>query len=175
MSPDPRQGKVLAVCLKKEPGLPKIPAESIRLVEDHGVEGDYHAGKTIRHRYLASKDPDRPNNRQVLLVDTKILGHLNRQGIELSPGDLGENILLDGIDLMALEIGAQLEIGPALIQLTEVREPCSQLDRVHPGLENAVEGDPSSGAGPRAGMLGVILRGGNLKAGQGVAVLKDED
>lgn len=174
MSPEPIRGKVLAVCLKAEPGLPKHPADHIMLVRDHGVEGDYHAGRTIRHRYLAKKDPTQPNNRQMLLVDTKILDYLKSQGIVLRPCELGENILLDGIDLMALEIGSRLEIGPALIELTEVREPCHQLDGIRPGLQDAVRVFPGEKSTPRAGMLAVVLRGGDVKSGDPVRELSSQ-
>ncbi len=175
MKPDSTSAVVRAVCLKARPGLPKLAAEQIVLMADHGVEGDYHAGKTIRHRYLARKDPTRPNNRQVLLVDTRILGQVQGQGISLQPGELGENILIDGLDLMAQEIGTRLEIGPALIELTEIREPCSQLDGIHPGLQRAVEIHSAQGPQPQAGMLGVVLRGGTVKPGNNVKVIPDPD
>jgi MOSC domain-containing protein YiiM len=157
--------------MKAHPGLPKQEVKQITLVEDHGVEGDYHAGKTIRHRYLAKKDPTRYNNRQVLLVDKVIHKLVKEGGIQLAPGDLGENILLDGIDLMSLPIDTQLRIGPALVELTEIREPCFQLDEVHPGLERAVEGDSSQGEEPRAGMLGVVRKGGLVSPGDEVRIL----
>lgn len=171
MAPKPIQGKVLAVSLKAEPGLPKHPSEQITLLAGCGVEGDYHAGTTIRHRYLARKDPERPNNRQVLLVDLEIINHIKGLGIQLAPGELGENILVEGVDLMALEIGTCLEIGPALVELTEVREPCYQLDGVHPGLERAVEGGTDHNESPNAGMLGIVVRGGLVQPGQTVSVL----
>jgi MOSC domain-containing protein YiiM len=162
---------VLAVCLKKEPGLPKMPVEAVRLVENHGVEGDYHAGKTIRHRYLARKDPTRPNNRQVLLVDAEIIDQVEKLGIRLKPGELGENITLEGIDLMALAVGTRLQIGPALVELTEAREPCHQLDGIHPGLQDAVRTETKGQSQPRAGMLGVVLTGGMVKPGDRVRVM----
>ena len=83
-------GTVVAVCKKAEPGLPKFEVESIQLIEDFGVDGDYHAGKLVRHRYLAKKDPTQANVRQVLLVDKGIHADVARQGIELRPGMMGE-------------------------------------------------------------------------------------
>lgn len=40
----------------------------IMLIEDFGVEGDAHAGKKVKHRFLAKQDPARPNIRQVHLI-----------------------------------------------------------------------------------------------------------
>ena len=165
-------GSVLAVCLSGQPGLPKSQRSQIELVKDHGVEGDYHAGKFIRHRYLANKDPERLNNRQVLLVDMIIQKTVLSQGIQLAPGDLGENILVDGIDLMSLQIGSKLQICEAVVELTEVRDPCYQLNQVHPGLEQAVYSQIKGESKPRAGMLAVVLEGGIIKPGDQVLVLE---
>jgi MOSC domain-containing protein YiiM len=167
-----KSGSVLAVCFNPQPGLPKPQASRITLIEDWGVQGDYHAGKTIRHRYLARKDPTRPNNRQVLLVDTVIHKMVREKGIQLAPGDLGENILVEGIDLMALPVGTRLQVGSAILELTEIRDPCSQLDGVHPGLHRAVEIHTADGIQSQAGMLGVIIRGGIVRPEDTVQVIR---
>jgi hypothetical protein len=44
------RGTVVAVCKKAQPGIPKISVEAIHLMENYGVEEDYHAGKFVRHR-----------------------------------------------------------------------------------------------------------------------------
>ncbi|MEJ2447604.1 MAG: MOSC domain-containing protein, partial [Anaerolineales bacterium] len=120
----------------------------------------------------ARKDPTRPNNRQVLLVDTVIHKMVREKGIQLAPGDLGENILVEGIDLMALPVGTRLQVGSAILELTEIRDPCSQLDGVHPGLHRAVEVKTAEGLQPRAGMLGVIIRGGIIRPEDTVQVIR---
>jgi MOSC domain-containing protein YiiM len=163
-------GSVVGVCRKAEPGIPKLEVNEIRLLEDLGVEGDYHAGKFVRHRYLAKKDPTRPNVRQVLIIDTTILGYLKEQGFTLQPGWMGENIILDGISIMMLPIGTQLLIGEAIVELAEVRNPCHQLDEMQPGVLKAVE---SSGPGPdprNAGMLARVLRGGKVQLADSVSI-----
>ena len=95
----------MAVCRNAEPGLPKPVVEAIELVADHGVEGDYHAGKFVRHRYLARKDPTRPNLRQVCLVDASVFPYLAAQDIHIGPGMMGENITVTGLALMQLPAG----------------------------------------------------------------------
>lgn len=161
-------GSVVAVCKKAEPGIPKLEVKVIKLLEHLGVEGDYHAGEFVRHRYLAEKDPTRPNVRQVLIIDTTILGFLAGQGIDLQPGWMGENIIIDGISIMTLPIGTQLEIGEAIVELAEVRNPCYQLDEMHPGVLEAVK---TSGPAPdhrNAGMLARIVQGGLVHRGDPV-------
>lgn len=163
-------GSVAAVCKKNQPGIPKLEVDAIQLIENLGVEGDYHAGKFVRHRYLAKKDPTRRNLRQVLLIDTTILTYLAGLGIHLQPGWMGENIILDGIYVMNLPIGTQLDIGEAVLKISEIRNPCYQLDEMHAGVLRAVE---TSGPGPEgrnAGMMARIIRGGAVQRGDPVIV-----
>lgn len=160
---------VVAVCKKSTPGLPKLQVDSIQLVENYGIAGDYHAGKLVRHRYLAKKDPNQPNLRQVLLVDASMLAEIANQGIQLEAGMLGENIVVDGIALMTLPIGTQLEIAEALLELTEVRNPCYQLNEMHPDLLETVKSE-QVGVRHNAGILARILRGGRVQPGDCVSV-----
>lgn len=162
--------QVMAVCKKMEPGLPKEVVEAIQVLPDYGVVGDYHAGSLVRNRYLIRKDPLRPNVRQVLLSDTGIMADLHAQGIPLKPGDLGENVVLEGVAVMALLPGTQLDIGEALLEITEARAPCSQLNAVHPRLQAAVT--RAADAVPRwnAGMFARVVRGGWIRTGDAVVV-----
>ena len=160
-----RQGTVTAVCRNAEPGLPKFPASEITLIENHGVERDYHAGKFIRHRYLAKKDPSKPNHRQVLLTDTSIYRALSQRDIHLDPGMLGENIIIGGMSVMQLPIGSRLTINDVLLEITEIREPCYQLNEMHPELQDAVMPDNKDEKTWNAGMMAVVLKGGIVKSG----------
>jgi MOSC domain-containing protein YiiM len=164
------RGMVVAVCKKAEPGLPKLAAEAIELIENYGVAGDYHAGRFVRHRYLAKKDPTRPNLRQVLLADRSILSEIASKEIQLEPGMLGENITVDGIRVMALAIGTQLEIGETLVELTEVRNPCYQLNEMHPRLLKAVASKVDGQVRRNAGMMARVLQGGWVRPGDSVIV-----
>lgn len=164
------RGSVVAVCKKAKPGLPKLAVDAIYLIENYGVEGDYHAGEYVRHRYLAKKNPTKPNLRQVLLIDTTILMSLASQDIHLKPGMMGENIIVDGISVMNLSIETQIIVGKAVLEVTEVRNPCYQLDEMHPQLLKAVK---TSGIGPdprMAGMLARILKSGWVQPGDLVKV-----
>ena len=164
------RGSVVAVCKKAQPGLPKLEVAAIKLLENYGVEGDYHAGEFVRHRYLAKKDPTKPNLRQVLLIYPTILAELASQDIHLEPGMMGENIIVDDIAVMTLPIGTQIEFGEGLLEITEVRDPCYQFNEMHPRLLKAAE---TSGTKPdhrNAGMMARILKGGWVRPGDTVIV-----
>ncbi len=164
------RGSVVAVCKKADPGIPKFEVAVIQLLENYGAAGDYHAGKYVRHRYLAKKDPTKPNQRQVLLIDTSILANLASQDIHLEPGMMGENIIVNGISIMTLPIGTQIQVGEAVLEITEVRNPCYQLNESHPNLEETVK-TSGTGTDPRnAGMMARILKHGWVRPGDIVTV-----
>ena len=167
----PTSGMVVAVCCNPEPGLPKPVVDAVQLIENWGVEGDYHAGRLVRHRYLARKDPNRPNLRQVLIVDAAVFPELALRDIHIGPGMMGENITLAGIDVMQLEVGAQLAIGSAIVEVTEKRNPCYQLNGIDPRLLKAVAYKQDRQTIFKAGMMARILKGGWVRADDLVKVL----
>ena len=118
----------------------------------------------------AKKDPIKLNLRQVLLIDTTILAELASQDIDLEPGMMGENILVDGISVISLAIGTRIEVGEAVLEITEVRNPCYQLNEMHPHLLEAVK-TFGTGSDPRnTGMMTRILKSGWVRPGDTVAV-----
>ena len=126
---------VLAVHRSPTHSFSKEPALSIRLIAGLGVEGDAHAGETVKHRSRVARDPTQPNLRQVHLIHAELLDELNAAGFTVKPGDMGENITTRGLDLLALPTGTRLTTGDALIQLTGLRNPCVQLDRFQQGAD----------------------------------------
>jgi len=137
-----------------------------------GVEGDAHLGVTVQHRSRVAKDPSQPNLRQVHLIHEELLDELNAVGFQLAPGLIGENITTRGIDLLRLPRGARLHIGDcALIGVTGLRDPCRQLNDFRPGLMAAVLGRDAQGNLVRkAGIMGVVLAGGEIRAGDAIRV-----
>ena len=174
MNAYPASGTVVAVCRNSEPGLPKPIVDVVQLIENWGVEGDYHAGRLVRHRYLARKDPNRPNLRQVLIVDAAVFPELALRDIFIGPGMMGENITLEGIDVMQLEVGTHLAIGPAIVEVTEKRNPCYQLNGIDPRLLKAVAFKQDRQTIFKAGMMARILKGGRVRAGDLVQLLPTE-
>ena len=77
---------------------------------------------------------------------------------------MGENVTTRGIDLLGLPRGARLRIGPeAIVEITGLRNPCSQLDDYQRGLTAAVLGrNPDGSLIRKAGVMGVVLAGGRV-------------
>src|SRR5438128_2639117 len=113
----------------------KQPRMWIRLLAGLGVEGDAHLGTTVQHRSRVARDPSQPNLRQVHLLHRELLEELEAKGFVVGAGDVGENILTRGVDLLGLPTGTVLRIGAAAaVRVTGLRNPCLQLDRFKPGL-----------------------------------------
>ncbi|MFL5666610.1 MAG: MOSC domain-containing protein [Ktedonobacteraceae bacterium] len=158
-------GAVVAVCRNPQPGLPKPIVDAVHLIEDWGIEGDYHGGHLVRHRYLAKKDPTRPNLRQILLVDNAVFADLAALDIQIGPGMMGENITVEGIAVMELAAGTRLQIGPALVEVTEIRNPCYQLNGIDRRLLKAVVTKEQGQIRFKAGIMARILQGGWVRPG----------
>src|SRR3954464_6228391 len=96
-------------------------------------------GRTVKHRSRVARDPSQPNLRQVHLIHAELHDELRAQGFDVAPGAMGENVTTRGIDLLALPTGTRLLLGEeAIVEVTGLRNPCSQLDDFQQGLMAAV-------------------------------------
>jgi MOSC domain-containing protein YiiM len=166
------EGCVVSVSRDGAHRFSKQPVEMIRLIEGLGVEGDAHLGETVQHRSRVAVDPSQPNLRQVHLIAAELLKELSGQGFDVQPADLGENVTMQGIDLIGLPRGTLLHLGrEAIVQITGLRNPCSQIEQFRPGLLRAVLGKEADGKIVRkAGVMGIVLRGGEISAGDDARV-----
>jgi len=162
-------GVVTAVASHPKHGFSKQVRNSVRLVEDHGVEGDAHAGHFVKHRYLARRQPKLLNNRQVHLIASDLFAELSSSGFCVSSGNLGENVTTAGLDLTSFPLGTCLRIGDsAVVELTGLRTPCILIDRFQKGLKRAMIAETQHGARFKCGVLGVVKATGQIAPGDTV-------
>lgn len=149
---------------------PVLPA--IRLLAGLGVEGDAHCGETVKHRSRVRVDPTQPNLRQVHLIHAELFDELARSGFSIRPGDMGENLTTRGIDLLGLPVGARLHLGgQAVIEVTGLRNPCTQIEAFRPGLLAAVLGRRADGTLVRkAGIMAIVRDGGVVRPGDAIEI-----
>jgi MOSC domain-containing protein YiiM len=147
----------------------KRAEDAIRLVAGLGVEGDAHFGATVQHLSRVRRDPTQPNLRQVHLIHRELFDEVTA---DVAPGQLGENITTEGVDLLGLPRGALLRLGSqAVIRLTGLRNPCVQIERFRPGLLKQVVGTDDDGAVVRkAGVMAVVVSGGIVAPGDPIEV-----
>ncbi len=165
-------GIVTAVSRSATHTLSKRNQDGIRLLAGLGVEGDAHMGATVKHRSRVARDPNQPNLRQVHLIHAELFDELRAAGFAVSAGQMGENITTSGIDLLGLPVGARLRFADAAsIEITGLRNPCAQLNRIQPGLMAAVLSRDAEGRLVRkAGVMAVVLAGGEIRPGDPIRI-----
>lgn len=169
--------EVTAVSSNSEYSFTKPNRPSITLLAGLGVEGDVHAGVTVKHRSRVAQDPTQPNLRQVHLIHEELFADVHQEGFAVRPGELGENITTSGIDLLALPTGTLLHIGDeAVVEVTGLRNPCLQIDAFRQGLLKQVVGrDEAGNIVRKAGIMSVVQVGGVVRPGDTITVkLPDE-
>jgi MOSC domain-containing protein YiiM len=165
-------GTVIAVSRSPRHTMAKANQDSIRLLAGLGVEGDAHQGETVKHRSRVARNPADPNLRQVHLIHAELHNELRQRGFHVEPGQMGENITTWGVDLLDLATGTRLYIGDsAIVEVTGLRNPCAQLDKVQKGLMAAtLDRDPAGNLVRKAGIMGVVLAAGEVRPGDAIRV-----
>lgn len=138
-------GKVVAVSLGSRKGEKKRPVPSAVLVEDHGVQGDAHAGA---------------GERQVSLLARESIDTMRGKGLDVGPGDFAENITVEGLDVPNLRAGEKLRVGEALLEITRVGKECHDRCAIYIQAGDCVM--------PREGVFARVLRGGKVSPGDPV-------
>lgn len=166
-----KQGKVVALSKSDSHTFNKYNCDRLKLLAGLGIEGDAHMGKTVKHRSRVKKDPTTPNLRQVHLMHAELFEELSEKGFTVHPGQMGENITTQGIDLLNLPKNTVLKIGASEIVITGLRNPCSQLESIQTGLMKAVlDKDEQGEIIRKAGIMGIVQAGGEISTGDTIFV-----
>lgn len=163
---------VQSVSASPQHSFSKTRQPQLRLLAGFGVQGDSHAGVRVQHLSRVRQNPDQPNLRQVHLIHAELLDELAVKGFTVRPGDLGENVLTRGLEMLALPRGTRLHLGAeAVLEVTGLRNPCAQIEHFQPGLLKAVlDEDEDGNVVRKAGIMGVVLTGGVVAPGDEIRV-----
>ncbi len=161
---------IAALACDAEHRFSKELRDSVVLLAGRGVQGDAHAGVLVQHLSRQKKDPRAANLRQVHLIHGELLDELAGRGFAIGPGQLGENVLTRGIDLLGLSTGTRLRLGgDALVEITGLRNPCHQLNAIAAGLMEATLDRAADGSLIRkCGVMAVVVSGGEVRTGDPV-------
>jgi len=141
-------GKVVAVCISEKKGERKRPVETVCLRENHGIEGDAHAG---------------PWHRQVSLLASESIASMQALGLNVAAGDFAENITTEGVNLPALPVGSRLTLGQALVEVTQIGKECHTRCTIYEQAGDCVM--------PREGIFVRVVKGGMVRAGDDLQLL----
>jgi len=143
-------GKIVAVCISKEKGVRKESIGEAKLIAGWGMEGDAHAGKWHRQVSLLSASS---------IETMREVG--KKKGLDLAPGDFAENLTTVGLELFTLPVGTYLEIGEALLEVTQIGKSCHHGCEIFKQVGQCVM--------PKEGIFARVLVGGSVKAEDSIA------
>ena len=142
-------GKILAVCISEHKGERKKNIGQGVLIENHGLEGDAHAGDW---------------HRQVSLLAIESIKKMQEKGLDVGPGDFAENLTTEGIDLISLPIGTKLKIGEQAVgEVTQIGKECHSRCAIYYQAGDCVM--------PREGIFIRVLQGGPVKVNDSIEVI----
>ncbi|MBC8170994.1 MAG: MOSC domain-containing protein [Anaerolineae bacterium] len=131
----------------------RVPADALMLLAGHGIEGDFKAGRSVR--------------RQLNIMSAAMVAALTAEGFKTAPGELGEQIVIDGLDVATLKKGDVLCLGDeACIEITMIRTPCEWFEKIQNKTMAEAEG--------RVGMMAKVIQSGRIKVGDEVALKQPE-
>ncbi len=137
------KGQVVSVNISEEKGTPKRPVPEI-VLNDRGVASDAHAG--LWHRQVS------------LLGQESVDSFIAAMGKQVGPGDFGENITLQGIDMAGVGVLDRFRIGDVELELTQIGKKCH-------GDGCAIYREVGTCVMPKEGVFCRVIRGGTVRAG----------
>lgn len=142
------EGTIYSISISSERGQLKKEVLEAKLIENHGIENDGHAGNW---------------GRQITCLSWGSVQEVNKKHeLNIGPGDFAENILIDGLDLSILAIGSRINLGDsAVIEVTQIGK------EDHPSVVSRTFGVSLL---PSEGLFCKVITGGTIKKGDSVLI-----
>jgi MOSC domain-containing protein YiiM len=140
--------KIVSIALSKKKGTQKVVTDEALLIENHGIEGDAHAG---------------PWHRQVSFLASESIETAQKNGLDVTFGDFAENIATAGVNWKEITVGTRLRLGPdAMVEITQIGKECHNRCSIYYKAGDCIM--------PREGVFGKVLKGGRIQRGDGISV-----
>ncbi len=142
-------GTIRAISISERRGELKSEVPVARLLRDHGLEGDAHAGAW---------------GRQVTCLDWASVEKANAEhAFHAGPGDFAENILVEGLDLSSVAVGSELRLGgSAVLEVTQIGKE---------DLPSVVTEKFGMSLLPGEGLFCKVIEGGLIRKGDPVELI----
>jgi MOSC domain-containing protein YiiM len=142
------RGKIAAISVSTEKGVPKTNVTHARVIENWGIEGDAHAGTW---------------HRQISLLAVESMATIRALGLDVQPGDFAENITTRGADLSLLRVGDRLRVGDCELEITQIGKVCHARCSIYARVGDCVM--------PREGVFARVVCGGTIRVGDAVEAM----
>lgn len=144
-------GKIKAVCVSNIRGIQKKNIESAKFEAGFGIVGDAHGGDW---------------HRQVSLISFERIVDFNQRGANVSPGDFGENLIVEGIDFCSQEIGTILKCNDVVLEMTQIGKECHSHCQIYQKMGECIM--------PKQGVFAKVLHGGTIAVGDEMEISQSE-
>ena len=144
-------GKLIAICTSEKKGTQKQQVETAVLTENHGIEGDAHAGNW---------------HRQVSLLGLEKIEAFRERGAEVAFGAFGENLVVEGFDFRNLPVGTRFRIGDVLLEMTQIGKECHTHCAIYHMVGDCIM--------PREGVFAKVVHGGEIRVGDEVVQIEPD-
>jgi len=142
-------GVVISLNISEKKGVRKKPVDEVFVKTDYGIAGDAHASGEW--------------HRQVSLLALESIKKMQAMGLDVKPGDFAENITTEGLDLVSLPLGTEIQIGSEVVgEVSQIGKECHTRCAIYYQAGDCVM--------PKEGIFIKILKGGVIKKGDTISV-----
>ncbi len=142
-------GKVIAVCTSPEKGTQKKNIGEAAFIEDHGIQGDAHAGKW---------------HRQISLLSYDKIVEFRQKGAEVENGAFGENLVVEGIDFKKQAVGTRFRCNEVVLEMTQIGKECHHGCEIFQKMGDCIM--------PREGVFAKVIKGGKISVGDQLEIIE---
>ncbi len=141
--------KIVSIAISRKKGTRKVPVEEAKLLKNHGLIGDAHAGEW---------------HRQVSFLASESIEKARKDGLNVTFGDFAENIATLGIDWINLPIGSRVKLGNSVeIEISQIGKECHKKCAIFYQAGDCIM--------PREGVFARVITGGTICCGDGIELL----
>jgi MOSC domain-containing protein YiiM len=144
--------ELISVNISERTGVRKVNIDRCMVLVEHGLADDAHAGKW---------------HRQVSLLADESIDKMRRMGLDVGPGDFGENLTTRGMELVSLPVGTRLRVGgETVLEITQIGKECHERCAIYYQAGDCVM--------PREGVFARVLEGGEVEVGDEIRIMDHE-
>ena len=135
--------KIVSIAISPKKGTRKKLVDCARVVKNHGLDGDAHAG---------------PWHRQVSFLASESIRQAQAKGLAVDFGDFAENIATEGIDWKHLPVGTRVKLGSTVIvEVSQIGKTCHKPCAIYYQAGDCIM--------PREGVFARVIQGGQIACG----------
>ena len=142
--------KIVSIAVSRKKGTRKTLVDRAKVIENHGLEGDAHAG---------------PWHRQISLLASESIQLAKDMGLTVDFGDFAENVATEGIDWKTLPLGTQVKLGSdVIVEISQIGKTCHKPCAIYYQAGDCIM--------PREGVFARVIRGGEITCGDPVTFVE---